>query len=479
VLKRFFIPILCLLLALMAGAYLLRDSQTAAHYNVKSAVPVKEYTLTNGLKIVVMPNSRVPAVTHILYVKAGGADDPADKPGLAHFVEHMMFTGTKTNPEGVFERTITRLGGSQNAFTSYDYTAYHATLAANHLDTLMKLEADRMTGLQFTEERAARERKVIAEERGTRVDNQATTQLYEQMNAVQFLVHPYRQPLIGWPGNIASFTAEDARVFLHTYYRAENMLLLVAGDVDADEVYAMAIKHYGALPAGKAEPRIWPKEPDIHSNRTISLRDVRVMQPRLVRYYTAPSAASATDPQMFALLVLAHYVGGDSTSVLYRTLVREQQKATSVAVSYDGMSLGPGRFSIQALPAQGFDVHMLEKAVDLELARIVAAPFDPAAVARAKTQLSAEAIFAQDGLEPLAMTMGDLYMHGKTAEDFYRYQEQVHQVTEAEMKMALQQLLGSAVSVTGYLEPQDTAPDLRPEPTTPMATLPGGTDAAL
>lgn len=480
-LKRWFLPLLALLLAAAGVVYFLSAKENTREYSLKQAVPVFHYTLRNGLEVVVMPNARIPAVTHMLWVKAGGADDPAHQTGLAHFLEHMLFTGTANTPEGTYDREIIRRGGTHNAFTGYDYTAYYVTIAKEHLETVMALEADRFTNFAPTEARAARELKVIAEERNARVDNNPVAQLAEQMQAVQFLAHPYRQPLIGWREVIPTLTVAQLRDFFAAHYRASNMVLLVAGDVEPEEVRRLANQYYGTLPAGKSAARNWLPEPDYTSARRVTMRDARVQQPRLMREYTLPSVGTEKNlRQLFALEVLAYYLGGESTSYLYQTLVREQKLAVSVSANYSGLALGPAGFSIVAIPAEGVSLEQLERALDAALEALPRLVPDETLLANSKTQLSASAIFAQDGLEPLANIMGALIMVGQNENYFYRWQENVAAVTSQEIRAAAKQLFASA-SVTGELLPEKQAPAPSEPPSVPVAAAltEGGSHATL
>jgi zinc protease len=387
-LKRYFIPLMVALALLAVGAYFIFGNRHTV-VDVRTAVPVEKFTLSNGLEVVVMPNNRIPLVSHLLIVKAGGADDPQGKSGLAHYLEHLMFTGTKNFPEGTYDRSVARVGGQQNASTGSDYTMYYATVPKEHLAMVMTMEADRLMAMDITPEHAARELKVITEERNMRVDTNPASQWREQLDAMTFLNHPYHNPVIGWAEDMASFTAQDARTFFEKHYRADNMILVVAGDVSGRDVRRMAQRYYGALPAGGAPARAWAKEPPVRMARRGEMHDARVNEPRLMRQYVAPSVREGTSANATALSVFAHYLGGGNTSALYTALVREQNMATSVSVFYDPMTIGPALFRISATPAPGVTLVQLEAALDRELARVLASPLDVAAVARAKTLLRA------------------------------------------------------------------------------------------
>jgi len=447
--KRWFI----LLLVLVAGVSYWLIKREHASDRPQALIPVEHFQLKNGLQVVVMPNDRVPAVTHLLVIKAGAGDDPQGKSGLAHYLEHLLFTGTKNFPEGFYDRSIARVGGTQNAYTTRDYTLYFATVDKDYLPRVMEMEADRLRNLVFDAPRAARELKVITEERHMRVDNSAESQLSERLNALTFFNHPYRQPTIGWAEDMATFTAADAKAFFSRYYRASNMVLVVAGDVSVADVKRHAQHYYGGLASGATPPRVWPKEPPMLLARHAQMRDAKVHEPRLMRQAMAPSVGAGEQANTIPLELLAHYLGGGSTSLLYEKLVREQKLATAVDVDYSALSIGPALFRISAVPAAGVSLEQLEAGLDRALADFTAGAVDVAALDRAKTLLKAEVIFAQDGLEPLAHLMSQLYAIGLDEQYFYNWTAAVDAV-RAEDITAAAGVLNPQASVTGYLLPE-------------------------
>lgn len=452
-LRKFFIP-LTLVLIVIAGALYFMFGRHHAPRDLREAVPVERFTLRNGLTLVVMPNDRLPAVTQVLLVKAGGADDPYGKSGVAHYIEHLMFSGTPANPAGSYERAVSRLGGEQNAFTTRDYTGYYATVPKEALEPMMQMEADRLLNMKFTPEQAARELKVITEERNMRVENSPGALMAEQLDAITFLNHPYGQPLIGWAEDMATFTGADAQRFFDRHYTPGNMVLVVAGDVDAGEVRRLAQRHFGLVAGRSAAKRDWPKEPPLRLTRHAEMRDANVQQPRLVRQYTAPSVREGAREQVMPLMAMAQYLGGGQTSLLYRTLVREQQLASAVSANYDEFRTGPGLFRIYATPRPGVPMAKLERALDAVIERALGEAPAEADVARAKTQMKATLVFAQDGLQPLAQLMGALYAVGLDEQYFYGWEEAVEAVTPLTMLEAAQQVLAPHRRVTGWLLPE-------------------------
>jgi zinc protease len=451
---RFFTPAAIGLMLL--AVYFYHAQNPSRPRDLRAAIPVTQFTLKNGLQVVVMENHNIPIVTHLMLVKAGGADDPRGKTGMAHYLEHLMFTGSKNYPEGTYDRAIARIGGEHNAFTTKDYTLYYATIAREHLPQVMAMEADRFASPTFDAAKAARELKVITEERNMRVENNPAAQMAEQLDAITFLNHPYQRPNIGWAEDMATFTLADAQAFFAAHYTARNMLLLVAGDVTAADVKRDAEKYYAALPSGIATPRIWPEEPPLRLERHATMHDAKVREPRLVRQYIAPSVVNGARDQALPLSVFAQYLGGGAGSVLYEQLVEKEKLASSVSASYDPFSIGPALFTIHATPAARVTPQQLEHALDRALDGVNTGAPDAAAVMRAKTRLKAEVIFAQDGLSSFATTIADLYALGLDEQYFYAWPHLVEAVTPAQMQEAARIVLAPSRRVTGYLLPAET-----------------------
>lgn len=468
-LTRFFVPLLLALASIAIAIYMLRPGAPVKR-DIRETMPVLHHTLSNGLTVVVMPNPRSPAVTHLLIVKAGAADDPQGKTGLAHYLEHLMFTGTPTHPEGAYDQAVARHGGVQNAYTTRDFTAYFATIAPPYLEEIMQLEADRLQQLAFDPQKAAREQKVITEERYQRVDSSAAAQLSEQLSALTFFNHPYRQPTIGWLPDMEGLNVADARAFYLQHYLAGNMVLVVAGDVKPTDVFALAQQYYGGLPGTQPAARNWPREPEITLAREATLRDVKAHEPLLLRRYVMPSITQAPQDKTIALALLAQWLGGGQTSLLYQRLVRQQRIALDVEAEYDGFAIGPALFSIALTPAPGKTPQECEAALDAALADAGVHLIDEAALTRARTLLQAEMLFAQDGVANLAHLIGHLYALGLDEQYFYHWAEAVAAVTPAQLQQATA-LLDPHRAVTGILLP---APPKTPAP----AAAAGSTEAA-
>ncbi len=327
-----------------------------------AAPNVTTFKLANGLEVVVIPDRRTPVVTHMLWYKVGAADEPPGKSGIAHFLEHLMFKGTEKNPAGQFSKTVAAIGGQENAFTSSDYTGYFQRTSREHLKTLMEFEADRMTGLVLTDEVVPPELKVVLEEQNQRVANNPGARLGEQIEAALYLNHPYGRPVIGWRHEIEKLNREDALAFYKRFYTPNNAVLVVAGDVTADEVKALAEETYGKVaaahrdraaqaPAGAGAGRAAPG----HARRSARRPAQPAAQPIWCRPPRRRSPARARRSTCSA-----HILGNGSTSRLYRTLVMDREVAVSAGGWYPGSALDATRFGVYGSPKPGVTLQQLE-----------------------------------------------------------------------------------------------------------------------
>src|ERR671913_1267199 len=313
-----------------SGAATLRTEAAPFRQTDGGGPQVSSFTLDNGLDVVVVPDRRVPVVTHMIWYRNGSADDPVGQSGIAHFLEHLMFKGTRRHPAGEFSKVVSGLGGQENAFTSFDYTAYFQRVAREHLGTMMEFEADRMENLLLEESVIGPERDVVLEERRMRVETDPAAQLSEAMAASLFVHHPYGIPIIGWMHEIETLDRDHALGYYRRFYTPENAILVVAGDVEPDEVRRLADDTYGRIaPRGERPVRFRPREPDPRAARHITVADPKVEQPVLQRLYLAPSTRTAEKRDGYALELLAELLGGGPTAHLYRTLVLEQGLAVN------------------------------------------------------------------------------------------------------------------------------------------------------
>ncbi|MBM3571411.1 MAG: insulinase family protein [Alphaproteobacteria bacterium] len=422
---------------------------------VRSAVYNPEsFTLANGLQVVVVSNHRVPIVTHMVWYKVGAADEPPGKSGIAHFLEHLMFKGTKSHAPGAFSKEIARNGGRENAFTGADYTGYFQDVAADRLELVMRMEADRMANLVILDAEVAPEREVILEERRSRTDNSPAAQLREHAQAALYLAHPYRIPIIGWEHEIRGLTARDAADFYERHYAPNNAILVVAGDVSAARVRELAEQYYGPIPPKAIAPRVRVSEPPHLSPRRVSLESARAGRPSWTRSYIAPSHRKGETQHAYALQVLAQILDGGATSRLYKALAVEAKIVNSVSAYYDPGAYDYGSFGFSATPRLGGKIEEVEAAIDGEIARLLAQGVTEDEVARAIKQLQAAAVFARDSMRGAARALGGALVVGRTIDDVENWPERIGAVTKAEVDAAARYVLKLTHSVTSLLLPK-------------------------
>ncbi len=419
---------------------------------------VKNFRLGNGMDVVVIPDHRAPVVTHMVWYRNGSADDPPGKSGIAHFLEHLMFKGTKNHRLGEFSEVVSELGGQENAFTSNDYTAYFQRVPKEHLRVMMDYEADRMTNLVLTDEIVAPERDVVLEERRMRTDADPGSQLSEAVHAALFTHHPYGKPIIGWQHEIETLDRNDALAYYQRFYTPENAILIVAGDVTADEVRTLADEIYGKIPArGEAPKRFRPREPEPRASRLVTLADEKVEQPTAQRIYLVPSYTSAQPGDAEALEVLGHLLGGGPTSRLYRELIVNQKIAVSAGSYYMGTALDDTRFYVWAVPAPDVSLEALDEAVGKVVAGMASELVSAEDLVRAKTRLIADAVYAQDNQSMLARWYGAALTTGESVEAVQNWPARIDAVTAEDVRKAAAKWLDRRRAVTGFLLPQDDA----------------------
>ena len=412
------------------------------------------FTLANGMQAVVIPDHRAPIVTHMVWYRVGAADEPPGKSGIAHFLEHLMFKGTRSVAPGEFSKIIARNGGRDNAFTAQDYTGYTQSVAKDKLGLVMRLEADRMANLVLSEAVVGPEREVVLEERRSRTDNEPSAILSEQLAAAQFLAHPYGIPIIGWEHEIRGLDADDALAFYRKHYVPNNAILVVAGDVTAAEVRPLAERYYGVIPARPLAPRLRPQEPPQRAARRLEMRDERVRQPSWRRSYLAPSRMAGEVRYALPLRILAEILGGGPTSRLYRSLVVERKVAAGASAHYSGRSMDLTRFWLAATPLPGGDVAPIEAATEEVVAQVVEQGVSADELARAKVGLLAAAIYARDSLGSVARIFGSSLAIGLNVEDVESWNERVEAVSVDEVKAAARHVFDEQRSVTGVLLPK-------------------------
>ncbi len=411
-----------------------------------------QFALANGMQVLVIPDHRAPVATQMLWFKVGAVDDPPGISGLAHFFEHMMFRGTKANPDDAFAQIIAKNGGENNAFTDHDYTAFYEQIATDRLPLAMKLEADRLANLDLSDAHVGPERDVVLEERRMRTDNEPQALMGEQMRAALHLSHPYGRPVIGWADEVRRIDRVSAQDFYDHHYAPNNATLVIAGDVTADDVRKMAQDAYGKVPARTLEPRAEFTEPPrlAETRMTITREDAKV--PLFMRIYRVPSYTQGRPGQAEGLETYAQLLGGDQTSLLYRVLVEQKKLATDAGANYDGNVRDAGEFTVYAVPRPGVSLEALEKAVDQVLSvSALALPRDND-VNRAKIQLVASVTYRRDSQFALASAYGQALTIGLTVDDVNEWPARIRAVNAEAVRKAAQ-TLSRKEAVSAYLVP--------------------------
>lgn len=416
---------------------------------------ISSFELSNGLKVVVIPDHRAPVVTHMIWYKAGSADEPIGKSGIAHYLEHLMFKGTRTVPAGEFSRKVAEIGGQENAFTSYDYTGYYQKVTPDALAMVMGYEADRMENLVLTDEVIEPERNVILEERRSRIENNPAGIMSETLEATLFLHHPYGNPIIGYENEILSLTREDAIEFYDKFYTPNNAILVVSGDVDEATVRKLAQDSYGKVKR-RAEPgvRMRAKEPEPRVARTVVYKDARVSNPSWRRHYLVPSYNTAEPGEAEALDILATVLGGTSTSRTHRKMVIDSNLATNVNVGYRGGSREKTRLSFTVSPRGETSVSELEDTIDSIIEDLLQSGISEEELKRAKNTLVQSAIFSRDSQTTMARIFGAVLAMDGELKDVLDWTQNVKKVTEADVLKVAKKYLKIERSVTGYLLPK-------------------------
>jgi zinc protease len=419
-----------------------------------------EFWLDNGMQVVVVPDHRAPVVTHVVWYRVGGADNPPGQSGIAHFLEHLMFRSTKKLKSGELERTVSRLGGRDNAVTSHDATYYFQRLPNEHLKTAMVMEADRMRNLNLVEAEVATERDVVLQERRSVVDSKPLAILDELINANLYLNHPYRIPVLGWEHEMKKLNRAAAIAFYRRYYAPNNAILVVAGDVTPDQVKKLAQEVYGPIkrqPGALREAR--PTEPPQRGVRRVELKDARVNNLALQRYYMTPSYKSAEGNEAEALDTLSIILGDGPTSRLYRQMVEEKNIAANAGASFSAVALDGGTLTVYAVAGEGVKPEALEQALDASIAQFIKDGPSDEELEQAKNAMIASYIYSADNQAGLAQRYGSNLVIGRSIADIEDWPKKVGLVTAADVKKVAAKYLVIESSVTGYLIPQRPADD--------------------
>jgi zinc protease len=413
-----------------------------------------EKTLSNGLRVIVQEDRRAPTVVHMVWYRAGSMDEVDGTSGVAHVLEHMMFKGTRTLKPGEFNKRVAAAGGRDNAFTSHDYTAYFQQVPARRLGEMMRLEADRMANLVIDPQEFAQEIKVVMEERRLRTEDNPQALVHEKLMAAAFQAHPYRRPIIGWMNDLENMTAADARDWYRRWYAPNNAYVIVVGDVDRDEVFRLAEKHYGRL-ARRALPGRKPqREPEQAGIKRLVVKAPAKL-PYLAMAWKVPALRDLhQDRDPYALEVLAGVLDGHEGARFARNLVRGTRMAVSAGAGYDATVRGEALFTVAGTPAEGRTAADLEAALRAEIARIAHEGVSAEELERVRTQLIAAQVYKRDSMMAQAMEIGRLEASGVHWRDIDTLLEKIRSVTAEEVQAVARKYFDDARLTVAVLDPQ-------------------------
>ncbi len=414
----------------------------------------KSFILDNGLKVVVVEDTRAPVVTHMVWYKVGSADEPTGASGVAHFLEHLMFKGTKRFKPGEASKIIAKNGGNENAFTSYDYTAFYQTVSPDKLSVVMDIESDRMRNLQLNDNDILAERDVVLEERRTRTDNSDAALFREQVNAAMYLTYPYRIPIIGWANEIKRLDKKTVLAFYDRWYAPNNAILVIAGAVSAEKVRELAKIYYGSIPKKEVKVRKRVKEPPQIAARRLTMDSGQIGQANWSRRYSAPSYNHGETHLTYGLQVLSEIMGGGTTSRLYRSLVVENKLAVSAGSWYRAENIGPSVFGIYASPQDNISIEKLEESINRELHLVVNKGVSLKEVGDAKTRLRRTAVFAKDSVTAPARIIGSALATGQSIKEIESWPDRISKVTREDVISAAKSVLQMKHSLTAVLLPK-------------------------
>jgi zinc protease len=431
---------------------------------VALAEPAHECSLKNGMKVIVKEDHRAPTVAHMVWYQAGSMDEQNGTTGLAHVLEHMMFKGTKSLKPGEFSERVAALGGRENAFTSKDYTAYFQQVEKTRLEKVMALEAERMANLVFSKKEFAQEIRVVMEERRLRTEDQPIPLLYEALYATAYFSHPYHHPIVGWMSDLQHMTVEDTKAWYGSWYAPNNATMVVAGDVEPQQVCNLARKHFGPIPR-KAVKKTRPQEEAPQRGMRRVVVKAPAENPYVALAFKAPTLRNVeTDTEVYALEVLAAVLDGYDNARLNARLVRTERVANSAGAGYSNISRGPSLFVVDGVPANGISTEQLEKLLRAEIARVAEEGVTEEELKRVKNNLIAEQIYKRDSVFGQAMEIGVMEMSGLSHTQIDRIIEKLGTVTAAQVKAVAGKYFGDDGLTVATLVPLPLSEKKVPSP---------------
>lgn len=448
----------CTAAMLTASSYALAAGAPTAEPSQVAKAQAQQFTLANGMTLIVKPDRRAPTAVHMLWVRAGSMDEVDGTSGVAHVLEHMLFKGTPSVPAGEFSRRVAAMGGRENAFTNRDYTGYYQQIPSNRLEDVMKLESDRFAHNQWPDEEFKKELEVVKEERRMRTEDNPRSLMNEALNAAVFVASPYRRPVVGWMSDLEAMTPDDARAFYQRWYVPANAAVVVAGDVDVAQVKALAEKYYGSLPS-RALPQRKPRvEPTQTGTKRIAFK-APAEQATVTLAYKVPSYQAGINPtddaDALALTVLSAVLDGYSGARLERALTQGPDRVADSAGSDNGLwGRGPQLFMLMGIPAQGKTAQQVEDALKAQVARIAREGITAAELARVKTQWVAGEVYKLDSLFNQARELGTQWAQGMALDASDKLIAQLRLVTAEQVQSVAQRYFGEDALTVAHLLPQ-------------------------
>ncbi len=452
----------------MKRFWILLGLMTCWAAQAQTGTSVAQFTLPNGLTVIVKPDRRAPTAVHMLWVRVGAVDEVDGTSGVAHVLEHMMFKGTATLRPGEFSRRVAELGGRENAFTARDYTGYYQQIPSGRLEDVMKLEADRFANNRWDDAEFAKEIEVVKEERRLRTDDSPRARLYESLNAAVFVASPYRRPIVGWMNDLDAMTPDDVREFYRRWYVPANAALVVAGDVDLAQVRALAEKYYGVVAARELPARKPRLEPAQSGVRRIDVK-APADQAYVSLAFKVPGLApaglttpAAADSDALALTVLAAVLDGYSGARLDRALTQGDNRVADSAGAYNGLwGRGPQLFTLDGVPATGKTAEQVEQALRAQIARVASEGVSEAELNRVKTQWVASEVYKLDSVFNQARSLGSYWALGLPLDAGERLVSALRAVQAAQVQAVAAKYFGDDQLTVATLRPQAPDPNRR------------------
>ncbi len=432
-----------------------------------AANQAQQFTLPNGLTVIIKPDRRAPTAVHMLWVRVGAIDEVDGTTGVAHVLEHMMFKGTDVLKPGEFSQKVAALGGRENAFTSKDYTGYYQQIPSNKLEDVMKLEANRFVKNQWADEEFKKELEVVKEERRSRTEDNPRSLMWEAMSGVMFTASPYRRPIVGWMSDLDAMTPDDARNFYRQWYTPKNAAVVIAGDVDVAAATALVEKYYGNIPTRALSARKPREEPLQVGIRRIDFKapaeQAYVSLAFKVPQITAPAATDTATLDAYALIVLSAVLDGYSGARLDRALTQGEGAVADSAGAYCGLSgRGPQICALDGVPAKGKTAAQLEAALRGQVAKVAQSGVSEAELNRVKTQWVAGQVYEKDSVFSQARSLGSNWANGLPLDTDEVVIERLRTVTAAQVKAVAAKYFGDDALTVGTLLPQPISTQRKP-----------------